>query len=129
MRLFRSPKGYCFETKFAAVGKHFGKGYFITFLYPFVGYGKSIYQKVEKPKFRNLYALSAIFFLPYLAMAALGLLWMFIYTMYTVLGVANVVNGIKESRELGGLINLVAIFCLTAFYLIGVFSLIKWLVW
>jgi hypothetical protein len=122
-------KGFTFDNKIVAIGKDISNNkYFIKFLYPFVSdCGKIIYKETIKPKFRNLYALSALFFLPYLLMSLVGVAWMALYTLYTVLGGANVINGIKESKELGGFVNLVSIFCLTAFYLIGIISLTLWL--
>lgn len=128
MKLNRyAGRGFAFENKIVAIGKHFDNGYFIQFLYPFVDFGKPVYQKKTKPRIKNLFALSMLFVIPYALMTLCGLLWMALYTLYTVLGAANVVNGIKESKELGGFINLVAIFCLTSFYLIGIISLILWL--
>lgn len=129
MKLNRFPgKGFCFENKMVAIGKCFGKGYFVTLLYPFVGFGKEVYKSENKPRFINLILLSILFSIPYVVLAFFGALWMLLYTLYTILGAANVINGIKESKELGGLINLVSIFCLTAFYLIGIFSLILFLI-
>lgn len=128
MKLNRYPgRGFAFENKIVAIGKHFENGYFIQFLYPFVDFGKPIYQKKAKPRIKNIVTLSMLFALPYALITLLGLLWMALYTMYIVLGGSNVINGIKESKELGGFINIVSIFCLTAFYLIGIISLTLWL--
>jgi len=129
MKLNRyAGRGFAFENKIVAIGKHFDNGYFIQFLYPFVDFGKPVYQKKTKPRIKNLVTLSILFAIPYAVLMLCGVAWMALYTIYTVLGGANVVNGIKESKELGGFINLVSIFCLTAFYLIGIISLVLWLV-
>lgn len=129
MILNRYPgKGFCFENKIVAIGKHFDNGYFIQFLYPFVSSGKPIYQNKTKPRLRNLAVLSMLFAIPYAVMALFGAAWMALYVLFAVLGGSNVINGIKESKELGGFINLVSIFNVTIFYLIGIISLVLWLV-
>lgn len=128
MKLYRfKNKGYAFENLICSVGHNFKHGYFIAMRYPFVGFGRDIYKSKTKPRFRNLAALALLLALPYAVACIVGLVWMALYTLYTIIGAANVVEGIRETKQLGGLINIASIFCLTVFYLLGIISLVLWL--
>ena len=130
MRLTRyKNKGFVFETKICSIGKLFGKGYFIAFIYPFVDFGRDVYKSDKKPKFRNIYAIGALFFLPWILMAIAGGLYAVLYVIFLAIGGDFIINIIKDAKHSGSFTQVLSAFCLTSFYLIGIVYIIHLLIW